>query len=186
MQRENYNQERRTIQNIWTYEHDARKLNETKTHKCRLPHVLICSLRQDLVNVSRVDEKVVFGTLAGGRRSRERPALTWMTCSLYANGHVSSWELPPFLIVVVRRVPPPHAWPPIFSVAICAINKSCVDVNELNPYFVAAALVCTLRRRLSRWESRTHRACEEKNEAKKKKEPKRASELIGREASSNH
>ena len=46
------------------------------------------------------------------------------------------------LLVVVRRVPLPDDWPPIFSVTGCAINQSCVDVQEMNPYFVAAALVC--------------------------------------------
>ena len=47
-----------------------------------------------------------------------------------------------FLIVVTRRVPVPHAWPQKLSVAGCAINQSCIDVQEMNPNFVVAALVC--------------------------------------------
>ena len=48
--------------------------------------------------------------------------------------------LPLFLIVVIRRVP--HVWPPKIFVVGCAINQLRTDVQEMNPNFVVATLVC--------------------------------------------
>ena len=51
---------------------------------------------------------------------------TWISC---VDGHV-------VLLVVVRTAPFPDEWPPILPISRCAINQPCVDVQEMNPYFV--------------------------------------------------
>ena len=56
---------------------------------------------------------------------------TWFSC---VDGHV-------ILLVVARTVSFPEDSPPILPVSRCAINQPCVDVQEMNPYFVVATLV---------------------------------------------
>ena len=46
------------------------------------------------------------------------------------------------LLVVVRTVPFPDEWPPILPISRCAINQPCVDMQEMNPYFVVANIHC--------------------------------------------
>ena len=65
-----------------------------------------------------------------------------MTCPLHVNGHKSS-ELSLFLTVVVRRVPLPQTCWSILVIAGCAINLPRTDVEEVNPNFVVAVLICT-------------------------------------------
>ena len=74
--------------------------------------------------------------IAGGIRELLRfltRMATWISC---VGGHV-------VLLVVVRTVLFPDEWPPIMSISGCAINLPCVDMQEMNPYFVVATLVGT-------------------------------------------
>ena len=57
------------------------------------------------------------------------------------NGHSSS-HVSLFLTVVVRRVPLPQTCLSIFVITGCAINQPRIDVEEVNPNFVVAALIC--------------------------------------------
>ena len=80
-----------------------------------------------------------FGTLAGRGRSRRPRAVVWMTRFLHVNGHMSSSELPLFFLVVVRRVPLPHAGPPTFlSVDLLIFPQaSCVRMSKAKRLVVA-------------------------------------------------
>ena len=55
---------------------------------------------------------------------------TWIPC---VDGHVVS-------LVVVRTVSLPDDLPPILPVTRCAINQSCVDMQEMKPCFVVTAV----------------------------------------------
>ena len=114
-----------------------------------MPHVLICSLREDLVNVVSRRRKmgfVVHWPWNRLERLLERQLTGAVSCHMDDVFSVREWSRVhrDCLVVVVRRVPLPHAWPPIFSVAGCAINQSCIDVQEMNPNFVVAGPVWNL------------------------------------------
>ena len=66
-----------------------------------------------------------------------------MTCTTHENGHVQT-ILPPFLAVVVRRVPLPRDWSTMLVFPGYAIDQSRIDVEEVDPNFVRATLICFL------------------------------------------
>ena len=69
-----------------------------------------------------------------------------MTCTIHVNGHVLT-ILPSFLAVVVRRVPLPRDWSTMFVFPGSAIDQSHIDVEEVEPNFVMAALISFLEMR---------------------------------------
>ena len=104
--------------------------SETKKH---LRHVLICSLREDLVDGVTQRRKTLLPFVGlwiqTWNTCWERPLKGAACChiddifSVPMSGHLWSSGLPLSLHVVVKRVPLPEDWPPIFSVMGCAINQ---------------------------------------------------------------
>ena len=66
-----------------------------------------------------------------------------MTCTIHVNGHVLT-ILPPFLAAVVRRLPLPRDWSTMLVFPGYAIDQSSIDVEEVDPIFVMATLICVL------------------------------------------
>ena len=63
-----------------------------------------------------------------------------MTRTIHVNGHVLM-ILPPFLAVVVRRVPIPRDWSTILVFPGYEIDQSRIDVPEVDPDFAMATLI---------------------------------------------
>ena len=80
-----------------------------------------------------------------------------MTCIFYVNGHILP-RLPLLFTVIVRRVPLPRNWSTIFVIPEYAIDQSCIDVEEVDPNFVVAALICArdAKRAVRESEGTTH------------------------------
>ena len=66
-----------------------------------------------------------------------------MTCTIDVNGRILM-ILPPFLTVVVRRVPLARDWSAMFVFQGYAIDQSRIDVEEVDPNFVMGTLICFL------------------------------------------
>ena len=82
----------------------------------------------------------VHGTVCSGGLRKPRVVI-WMTCTFHVNGHILP-KFPPFFTVIVRRVHLPRTWSTMLVIPGCAINQPRIDVEEVDPNIVVAALIC--------------------------------------------
>ena len=87
-----------------------------------------------------------------GKRSALMETLKWRLteaacCHMSDASRSREWSffsstMPPFLTSIDRRVPLPRNWSTIFVIPGYAIDQSRIDVEEVDPHFVVAALIC--------------------------------------------
>ena len=103
----------------------------TKQHKLMREKGSKTNCRSERTSLAEhVGGRMASGAIRELSRLRTRMA-TWISC---VDGHV-------VLLVVARIVPFPDGWPPMLPISRCATNQPCVDMQEMNPYFVVATLV---------------------------------------------
>ena len=78
--------------------------------------------------------------------SRKPRVVTWMTRAVHVKGHVSP-KLHPSSTVIVRRAPLRKV-STRFVIPRYTIDQSCTDAEEVDPHFVAAALICARAKKI--------------------------------------